>query len=176
MILLWPLLIHRILVSIDGSALLLPAAVFGDHFHHSHLHFLGRKNTVIRFSLIIFRSSKQPGLFISQFSCLDPFVFTYTTRSSNAAEDTCHHEFPVTWCNCSLLFLQAIVALKKGAHLLKCGKRGKPRFCPFRLSCVSSLFGTTEYYYKIKNFNILHYLHSTITSRNLYNSLKIKII
>lgn len=29
---------------------------------------------------------------------------------------------------------QAIVALKKGAHLLKCGKRGKPKFCSFRLS------------------------------------------
>uniref|UniRef100_A0ACD5USV1 Uncharacterized protein n=1 Tax=Avena sativa TaxID=4498 RepID=A0ACD5USV1_AVESA len=29
---------------------------------------------------------------------------------------------------------QAIIALKKGAHLLKCGKRGKPKFCPFRLS------------------------------------------
>ncbi|KAG0459224.1 hypothetical protein HPP92_022352 [Vanilla planifolia] len=29
---------------------------------------------------------------------------------------------------------QAIVALKKGAHLLKCGRRGKPMFCPFRLS------------------------------------------
>ncbi|XP_020593046.1 uncharacterized protein LOC110033418 [Phalaenopsis equestris] len=29
---------------------------------------------------------------------------------------------------------QAIVALKKGAHLLKCGRRGKPKFCPFRLS------------------------------------------
>ncbi|XP_047063281.1 PH, RCC1 and FYVE domains-containing protein 1-like [Lolium rigidum] len=29
---------------------------------------------------------------------------------------------------------QAIIALKKGAHLLKCGKRGKPQFCPFRLS------------------------------------------
>ncbi|BAF15579.2 Os04g0583700 [Oryza sativa Japonica Group] len=29
---------------------------------------------------------------------------------------------------------QAIVALKKGAHLLKFGKRGKPKFCPFRLS------------------------------------------
>uniref|UniRef100_A0A1D1YG27 Putative E3 ubiquitin-protein ligase HERC1 n=1 Tax=Anthurium amnicola TaxID=1678845 RepID=A0A1D1YG27_9ARAE len=31
-------------------------------------------------------------------------------------------------------FEQAIVALKKGAHLLKCGRRGKPKFCPFRLS------------------------------------------
>ncbi|KAE8810500.1 Peptidyl-prolyl cis-trans isomerase CWC27-like protein [Hordeum vulgare] len=30
----------------------------------------------------------------------------------------------------------AIAALEKGAHLLKCGKRGKPRFSPFRLSCV----------------------------------------
>ncbi|PKA56532.1 Ultraviolet-B receptor UVR8 [Apostasia shenzhenica] len=29
---------------------------------------------------------------------------------------------------------QAMVALKKGAHLLKCGRRGKPKFCPFRLS------------------------------------------
>lgn len=29
---------------------------------------------------------------------------------------------------------QAIIALKKGAHVLKCGKRGKPKFCPFRLS------------------------------------------
>ncbi|XP_062222418.1 PH, RCC1 and FYVE domains-containing protein 1-like isoform X2 [Phragmites australis] len=29
---------------------------------------------------------------------------------------------------------QAIVALKKGAHILKCGKRGKPKFCTIRLS------------------------------------------
>ncbi|KAL3527388.1 hypothetical protein ACH5RR_012044 [Cinchona calisaya] len=29
---------------------------------------------------------------------------------------------------------QAIVAMKKGAHLLKYGRRGKPKFCPFRLS------------------------------------------
>ncbi|KAG2660578.1 PH, RCC1 and FYVE domains-containing protein 1-like [Panicum virgatum] len=29
---------------------------------------------------------------------------------------------------------QAIVSLKKGAHLLKCGKRGKPKFCTVRLS------------------------------------------
>jgi len=35
-------------------------------------------------------------------------------------------------------FIQAIVALKKGAHLLKCGKRGKPKFCAFRLSSVSN--------------------------------------
>ncbi|XP_054795726.1 PH, RCC1 and FYVE domains-containing protein 1 isoform X1 [Prosopis cineraria] len=29
---------------------------------------------------------------------------------------------------------QAIVSIKKGAHLLKCGRRGKPKLCPFRLS------------------------------------------
>ncbi|KAJ4813984.1 Regulator of chromosome condensation (RCC1) family with FYVE zinc finger domain-containing protein [Rhynchospora pubera] len=29
---------------------------------------------------------------------------------------------------------QAITLLKKGAHLLKYGRRGKPKFCPFRLS------------------------------------------
>lgn len=31
---------------------------------------------------------------------------------------------------------QAITALKKGAYLLKYGRRGKPKFCPFRLSNV----------------------------------------
>lgn len=29
---------------------------------------------------------------------------------------------------------QAVTALKKGAYLLKYGRRGKPKFCPFRLS------------------------------------------
>ncbi|XP_054818379.1 PH, RCC1 and FYVE domains-containing protein 1-like [Prosopis cineraria] len=29
---------------------------------------------------------------------------------------------------------QAIVSIKKGAYLLKCGHRGKPKLCPFRLS------------------------------------------
>ena len=33
-------------------------------------------------------------------------------------------------------FWQAITALKKGAYLLKYGRRGKPKFCPFRLSNV----------------------------------------
>jgi hypothetical protein len=36
-----------------------------------------------------------------------------------------------------LFQLQAITALKKGAYLLKYGRRGKPKFCPFRLSNVS---------------------------------------
>jgi hypothetical protein len=33
---------------------------------------------------------------------------------------------------------KAITALKKGAQLLKYGRRGKPKFCPFRLSNVSA--------------------------------------
>ncbi|OVA13339.1 FYVE zinc finger [Macleaya cordata] len=34
---------------------------------------------------------------------------------------------------------QAIVALKKGAYLLKYGRRGKPKFCPFRLAADESI-------------------------------------
>ncbi|KAF8378430.1 hypothetical protein HHK36_029769 [Tetracentron sinense] len=34
---------------------------------------------------------------------------------------------------------QAITALKKGAYLLKYGRRGKPKFCPFRLANDESL-------------------------------------
>ena len=34
-------------------------------------------------------------------------------------------------------YWQAITALKKGACLLKYGRRGTPKFCPFRLSNVS---------------------------------------
>ncbi|KAI9111424.1 hypothetical protein K1719_017114 [Acacia pycnantha] len=34
---------------------------------------------------------------------------------------------------------QAITSLKKGAYLLKYGRRGKPKFCPFRLSSDESL-------------------------------------
>ena len=34
---------------------------------------------------------------------------------------------------------QAIIALKKGAYLLKYGRRGKPKFCPFRLSNDESM-------------------------------------
>ncbi|XP_059648858.1 PH, RCC1 and FYVE domains-containing protein 1-like isoform X2 [Cornus florida] len=34
---------------------------------------------------------------------------------------------------------QAITVLKKGAHLLKYGRRGKPKFCPFRLSTDESM-------------------------------------
>jgi hypothetical protein len=40
----------------------------------------------------------------------------------------------------SACFLQAITALKKGAYLLKYGRRGKPKFCPFRLSNVSFIY------------------------------------
>ena len=34
---------------------------------------------------------------------------------------------------------QAITSLKKGAHLLKYGRIGKPKFCPFRLPGDESL-------------------------------------
>lgn len=37
---------------------------------------------------------------------------------------------------CYFFPFQAITALKKGAYLLKYGRRGKPKFCPFRLSNV----------------------------------------
>ncbi|XP_020252996.1 uncharacterized protein LOC109830210 [Asparagus officinalis] len=37
------------------------------------------------------------------------------------------------------LNVQAIIALKKGAYLLKYGRRGKPKFCPFRLSTDESI-------------------------------------
>lgn len=40
----------------------------------------------------------------------------------------------------SAFILQALIALKKGAQLLKYGRKGKPKFCPFRLSNVSLLF------------------------------------
>lgn len=33
---------------------------------------------------------------------------------------------------------QSLIALKKGAHLLKYGRKGKPKFCPFRLSSDES--------------------------------------
>ena len=36
----------------------------------------------------------------------------------------------------SFEILQAIVSIKKGAYLLKGRQRGKPKFCPFRLSMV----------------------------------------
>lgn len=36
-----------------------------------------------------------------------------------------------------LVVLQALIALKKGTQLLKYGRKGKPKFCPFRLSNVS---------------------------------------
>ncbi|KAK2994662.1 hypothetical protein RJ640_007843 [Escallonia rubra] len=39
---------------------------------------------------------------------------------------------------------QAITALKKGAYLLKYGRRGKPKFCPFRLSTNSRNAGSSK--------------------------------
>jgi len=55
--------------------------------------------------------------------------------------------FSIYWWLGKLIFkawqhpsLQAITALKKGAYLLKYGRRGKPKFCPFRLSNVSLIW------------------------------------
>ena len=42
--------------------------------------------------------------------------------------------FKFRFLSCSLQ--QAITALKKGAQLLKYGRRGKPKFCPFRVANV----------------------------------------
>nr|GMD55975.1 PH, RCC1 and FYVE domains-containing protein 1-like [Ipomoea batatas] len=39
--------------------------------------------------------------------------------------------FHMEW---QILLATAFVALKKGAQLLKYGRKGKPKFCPFRLS------------------------------------------
>ena len=44
----------------------------------------------------------------------------------------------VDWC-----LVKAITALKKGVQLLKYGRRGKCKFCPFKLSNVSLLHGWT---------------------------------
>ncbi|KAK3015391.1 hypothetical protein RJ639_006885, partial [Escallonia herrerae] len=44
----------------------------------------------------------------------------------------------------ALRLVQAILALKKGAQLLKYGQRGKPRVCPFRLSTVGNLKSDDE--------------------------------
>lgn len=35
------------------------------------------------------------------------------------------------------LFLKAIIALKRGTQLVKYSRKGKPKFCPFRISTVS---------------------------------------
>lgn len=48
---------------------------------------------------------------------------------------------------------QAIIALKKGAYLLKYGRRGKPKFCPFRLSNVSHL--SFHFLISLVSFDIL---------------------
>lgn len=37
----------------------------------------------------------------------------------------------------SFTHLKALIALKKGAQLIKYGRKGKPKFCPFRVSTVS---------------------------------------
>ncbi|CAN6567132.1 unnamed protein product [Malus baccata var. baccata] len=53
----------------------------------------------------------------------------------------------------AVVAMEAITALKKGAQLLKYGRRGKPKFCPFRLSNDESVLiwysGKEEKYVKL---------------------------
>lgn len=49
----------------------------------------------------------------------------------------CCSGFVLRFVDCLLCLFQALIALKKGAQLLKYGRKGKPKFCPFRLSNVS---------------------------------------
>uniref|UniRef100_A0A9I9CTZ0 Uncharacterized protein n=1 Tax=Cucumis melo TaxID=3656 RepID=A0A9I9CTZ0_CUCME len=45
---------------------------------------------------------------------------------------------PFSYANADRDIEQALIALKKGAQLLKYGRKGKPKFCPFRLSSDES--------------------------------------
>ncbi|XP_022938703.1 PH, RCC1 and FYVE domains-containing protein 1-like [Cucurbita moschata] len=45
---------------------------------------------------------------------------------------------PFSYANADRDVEQALIALKKGAQLLKYGRKGKPKFCPFRLSSDES--------------------------------------
>lgn len=69
------------------------------------------------------------------------FVFIFTKLCSCMNTPGALFLMNNTWSSCSdfiLCFkLQAIASLKKGSYLLKYGRRGKPKFCPFRLSSVS---------------------------------------
>ncbi|CAF1920478.1 unnamed protein product [Brassica oleracea] len=46
---------------------------------------------------------------------------------------------PVSYGSIERVIKQALISLKKGAQVLKYGRKGKPKFCPFRLSNVSML-------------------------------------
>lgn len=59
--------------------------------------------------------------------------------------------------NQNLISLQAVIALKKGAQLLKYGRKGKPKFYPFRLSSVSLLLE----YPALKNYIYIYNRPST---------------
>lgn len=72
-----------------------------------------------------------------------------------------HGDVELTFTNFLLTFpyiTQAITALKKGAYLLKYGRRGKPKFCPFRLSPVSCLVRFQIYFmYHLHKDSIFSY-------------------
>lgn len=50
--------------------------------------------------------------------------------------------------------MQALIALKKGAQLLKYGRKGKPKFCPFRLSNVSFSAFALKFWWLEKCLNL----------------------
>lgn len=57
------------------------------------------------------------------------------------------------------MFEQAVVSMKRGAYLLKYGRRGKPKFCPFRLSTVD--FCTVTWY------QLFQYVQSSCSSGSM---------
>ncbi|CAN7003798.1 unnamed protein product, partial [Brassica oleracea var. botrytis] len=46
---------------------------------------------------------------------------------------------PVSYGSIERVIKQALISLKKGAQVLKYGRKGKPKFCPFRLSNMDTL-------------------------------------
>ena len=58
------------------------------------------------------------------------------------------------------------MTLKKGAYLLRCGRRGKPKFCPFRLSTVVTSFMA---YILREFFTGMHKIISSWSEQSLKN-------
>lgn len=65
------------------------------------------------------------------------------------------------------LILKGLIALKKGTQLIKYSRKGKPKFCPFRLSsvidCVTSELHTSHLTSIKVYVNLTCILHCRIT-------------
>lgn len=77
------------------------------------------------------------------------------TKESGSFSSSRVHKFLFTWYICLFYYvlwindflfynlniclsvLKALLALKKGSQLIKYSRKGKPKFCPFRISSVS---------------------------------------